>query len=276
MAARSFAVGLKPLMSRNHGSGVRKSKRSPLMYKGLRNAGQSPDEQIHSLLYHFVTGPVVVAFVFLLFAGLEWLRYYRSYRPEPVVYSVVAIIVVVYTTIRMFILWLRVRALKLARDGEKAVGQFLDGLRERGYRIFHDVGGTGFKLEHVLIGPAGIFTVETKTPSKPFRSNPPVIFDGEKIRVNGFKPERDPIMQAKLKANWLREMLTESTGHKFDVRSVVVYPGCSVEWTGPKNRSIWVLNPKWLKSFLDHERLRLSSKDIHLASFHLSRFCHAS
>lgn len=276
MAARSFAVGLKPLMSRNHGIGVGKSKRSPLKYKRLRNAGQSLDEEIHSLLCHFVTGPVVVAFVFLLFAGLEWLRYYRPYRPEPVVYSVVAIIVVVYTIIRMFILWLRVRALKLARDGEKAVGQLLDGLRERGYRIFHDVVGTGFKLEHVLIGPAGIFTVETKTPGKPFRSNPPVIFDGEKVRVNGFEPERNPIIQAKRQANWLRELLAERTGHEFNVRAVIVYPGRSVEWTGPRNRSIWVLNPKWLTSFLDHGPLQLSSDDIHLASFHLSRFCHAS
>lgn len=253
-----------------------KSKRSPLNYKPLRNAGQSPDEQIHGLIYNFVTGPLLVALFFLLFAGLEWLRYYGPYGLEPIVYSVVAIIVVVYTAIHMFMLWARLRALRLARDGEKAVGQFLDELRERGYRIFHDVVGTGFKLDHVLIGPAGVFTVETEMRSKPIKSNPPVIFDGEKIRVNGFKPERDPIMQAKLKANWLREMLTESTGHKFDVRSVVVYPGCSVEWTGPKNRSIWVLNPKWLKSFLDHERLRLSTKDIHLASFHLSRFCHAS
>jgi hypothetical protein len=255
--------------------GMNKPRRSPLKYKPLRNPGESLDELIHGLLYNFVTGPVVVAFFFLLFAGVEWLRYYRPYRPEPVVYSVVAIIVFIYTTFRMVILWPRMRALKLARDGEKAVGPFLDGLRERGYRIFHDVVGKGFNLDHVLIGPAGVFTVATKMHTKPIKGNPPVIFDGEKIRVNGFEPERDPIMQAKRQANWLRELLAESTGHEFDVRPVIVYPGWSVEWTGPKNRSIWVLNPRWLTSFLDHEPLRLSSKDIHLASFHLSRFVRA-
>jgi hypothetical protein len=253
-----------------------KAKRSPVNDKPPRNSGPSLDQQIHSLLCNFVIGPVVVAFFFLLFAGLEWLRYYRPYGPEPVVYSLVAIIVVLYTTIRMFILWPRVRALKLARDGEKTVGQFLEGLRGRGYRIFHDVVGKGFNLDHVLIGPAGVFTVETEIPSKPIRGNARVIFDGARVRVNGGEPERAPIAQAKRRANGLRELLAQSTGHNFDVHSVIVYPGWSVEWTGPKNRSIWVLNPKWLTKFLDHEPLRLTSEDIHLASFHLRRFVRAS
>jgi hypothetical protein len=252
-----------------------KPKHAPLNTKTLPNPGQSLDEEIHSLIYNFVTGPVVVAFFFLLIAGLEWFRYYRPYGPEPVVYSVVAIIIVLYTTIRMFILWLKVRALKLACDGKKTVGQFLEGLRGRGYRIFHDVVGNGLNLDHVLIGPAGVFTIETEIPSKPIRGNPPVIFDGQRIRVNGGEPERAPISQAKRRANRLRELLAQSTGHNFDVRPVIVYPGWSVEWTGPKNRLIWVLNPKWLAKFLDHEPLRLTSEDIHLASFHLTRFVRA-
>jgi len=255
---------------------MNKAKRSPLNHKLLRNPGQSLDEQIHALLHNFVTGPVIVAIFVLVFAGIEWLRYYRPYGPAPEVYSVVAIIVVLYATIRMFMLWTRLRALKFARDGEKTVGQFLEGLRERGYRIFHDVVGKGFSLDHVLIGPAGVFTVETKMGSEPIMGNRRVIFDGARIQINGSEPERGPIVQAKRRANRLRNLLAQSTGHDFDVRPVIVYPGWSVEWTGPKNRSIWVLNPKWLKAFLEHEPLRLSSEDIHLASFHLSRFERAS
>ncbi|MGE5302750.1 MAG: nuclease-related domain-containing protein [Alphaproteobacteria bacterium] len=242
------------------------------MNKPLRNSAQSVDEQIHALVHDFVTGPVVVAFLFLLFTGFEWLRYYRPYGPAPVVYSLVAIIVVLYATIRLFLLWSRVRALKLARDGERAVGQFLEGLRERGYRIFNDVIGKGFSLDHVLIGPAGVFTVEAEVRSRPIRGRARVIFDGARIRVNGGEPDRAPIAQAKRRANRLRELLAQTTGHDFDVRPVIIYPGWSVEWAGPKNRSIWVLNPKWLKAFLEHEPLRLSSDDIHLVSFHLSRF----
>lgn len=44
---------------------------------------------------------------------------------------------------------------------------------------------------------AGIFTVETKTFSKPARGNAKVTFDGENILVNGFRPDRDPVTQAR-------------------------------------------------------------------------------
>jgi hypothetical protein len=251
---------------------MRKLKRLPLNYGRSANPAQSLDEQIHRLVHSFVTGPVVVSFFFLLFAALEWLRYYRPYRPEPIVYSVVAGIVLTSAVIRMLLFWPRVRALKLAREGERAVEHFLDGLRQRGYCIFHHVVGKGFSLDHVLIGPAGIFTVETKIDRRAIRGNTPVIFDGEKIRLNGFEPERDTIVQAKRHANWLRGLLAESTGHEFAVHPVIMYAGCSVEWRGPKSRSIWVLSPKWLTSFLDHEPLRLTWDDIRLASFHLNRF----
>jgi hypothetical protein len=187
------------------------------------------------------------------------------------VYSLGALLVITYTALRIYKAWPRLQALKLSRDGEKAVGQFLEGLRERGYRVFHDVVGDNFNLDHILIGPAGIFAIETKTHSKA-DGNPHVVFDGERILVNGIEPERDQVVQARAQVSWLRELLAESTGRNFEVRGVIVYPGWFVEYTGPKERSLWVLNPKALPTFPDHEPMRLSQEDIQLASFHLSRF----
>ena len=131
--------------------------------------------------------------------------------------------------------------------------------------------GSGFNLDHVLIGPAGVFTVETKTHRKA-SGDARVVFDGETIRIDRLQPDRDPLIQAKAQASWLRELLSESTGRKFEVRSVIVYPGWFVENTGPTERLIWVLNPKALPTFLDHEPLMLSHEDVKLACFHLSRF----
>lgn len=37
-------------------------------------------------------------------------------------------------------------------EGERAVGQFLEQLREQGFHVFHDVVGTGFNVDHVLVG----------------------------------------------------------------------------------------------------------------------------
>jgi hypothetical protein len=89
--------------------------------------------------------------------------------------------------------------------------------------IFHDLIGNDFNVDHVLVGPAGIFTVETKTFSKPARGNAKVTFDGENVLVNGFRPDRDPVTQARAQANWLRNLVLESTGRKVVVRSVVLF-----------------------------------------------------
>lgn len=135
--------------------------------------------------------------------------------------------------------------------------------------------GTDFNIDHVLIGPAGVFTVETKTHSKPSRGDARIVFDGENVHVNGRAPDRNPVIQAKAQAGWLRGLLSESTGRKFDVRPIVVYPGWFVEQKADATRQVWVLEPKALPGFLAHQRETLTSEDVKLASFHLSRFIRA-
>jgi hypothetical protein len=46
---------------------------------------------------------------------------------------------------------------------EELVGETLDGLRERGWFALHDVQLEHGNIDHVLVGPAGIFTIETKS-----------------------------------------------------------------------------------------------------------------
>jgi hypothetical protein len=166
--------------------------------------------------------------------------------------------------------------LRQAINGEKAVGQFLEGVRADGYRVFHDLVGDGFNGDHALIGPRGVFTVETKTWSKPTRGEARINFDGEKITRGKFDPDRDPVIQAQAQAGWLRNLLAESTGRKYAVRPVILFPGWFVEQVPATSRRIWVLNPRQLPDFLRQESNRLSDEDVNLASFHLSRFIRAS
>jgi len=253
---------------------VSKNERSPLKSKPLRNPGQSLDEQIHDLISDYALGPLVFAVVLVLLAVLEWVKYYRSVPPAPILYSFVAMPGIGYALFRFFRVKREWEALRLGRDGEKDVGQKLELLREAGYEVFHDIIGDGFNIDHVVIGPAGIFTVETKTHRKR-TGNPLVIFDGNEVLIDGLEPDRNPVVQAKAQASWLRELLSESTGHKYDVRPVIVYPGWFVDSKGSRNKTIWVLNPKGLPTFLDHEPLQISPEDAQLASYHLSRFVRA-
>src|SRR5688572_11573059 len=181
--------------------------KSPLKAKPLRNPGQSVEEQLYDVVFDRMLQPALLAVMLMMLAGIEWARLYLPAMPNPLLYTVLAVLALGYAALRIVRAWPAIKALKLGRDGERAVGQYLERLREKGYQVFHDVIGDGFNVDHVLIGPGGVFTVETKTFSKPVNGAPKILFDGDTLRVDGFEPDRNPIVQAKAQARWLRKLI---------------------------------------------------------------------
>lgn len=245
--------------------------KSPIKDKPLRHPGQSLEEERRLLIGDTVESPLLMALVFVILALLEWWRYWQNMKPSPELFTIAAVVFVLWAAWRVWRVRKRLRALSQGIEGEKAVGQFLERLRVAGYDVFHDIVASGFNIDHVLIGPAGIFSVETKTWSKPARGDARIQFDGDRLLVNGHPPDRDPVIQAKAQANWLRNLLAESTGRKLDVHPVVLFPGWFIE-SHKGDRGIWVLEPKALPSFLSNSPHRVEPSDVKLASFHLSRF----
>ncbi len=166
------------------------------------------------------------------------------------------------------------KRLRRARDGERAVAEYLDTLREGGHRVFHDVVGTGFNIDHIIVGPKGVFTIETKTLNKREGQNAILRFDGKAVHVGTSMLPDNPVPQALAQVTWLKRTLLESTGKAFAVRPVVVFPGWFVE--ASDRSEVWVLEPKALKGFLEREPLRLSPEDVTLIAFHLKRYIRAT
>jgi hypothetical protein len=246
--------------------------KSPIKDKPLRHPGQSLEEERRKLLEDKLETPAILALFTTVWATMEWWRYYTDFPPNPVIFTLAAVLTIGFAGWRYIKTLPKARALRQGIEGEKAVGQFLERLRENGYLIFHDLVGNGFNIDHAIIGPAGIFTVETKTWSKPVRGEPRIKFDGETLTAAGREPERDPVVQARAQAAWLTSLLAESTGRTLNVFPVVVFPGWFIEQNEGSLRSIWVLEPKALPKFLGRQPQRLKPEDIKLASFHLSRF----
>ena len=254
---------------------ARLSKISPLKDPPLHNPGQSLDARLDELRDRKILLPIITAVFLILLAGLEWLRWYSDTLPQPRVYSFLAIGYAIYVASTIRRSWAHLQAIKLGRDGERAVGQYLEQLRESASSVFHDITGHGFNLDHVVVAAQGIFVVETKTWRKPTRGDAHITFDGSSIRAGGYTPERDPIQQVLAQANWLRDLLKESTGKVFPVKPVIVFPGWFVESAATaeaKKRGLWLLNPKALPSFISAEPLQCEIGDLKLAAYHLSRF----
>ena len=250
--------------------------KSPLKQSPLPNPGSSIDKKINELIDESAVGWIVVSGILFTITVLEWNRYLSPHPPSPLMYTFFFLLTTSFTVYRVITIRKTVKKLRQGRDGEIAVGQFLERCRTQGAQVFHDVPGTGFNLDHVVIDKSGIYIIETKTISKPEKGKAELVFDGKSISCNGLFATEAPIIQVKAGRSWLCDLLTESSGRKLSkqlFRSVVVYPGWFVIPTAAaKSSDVWVLNPKALPSFIGNSAEQLSSEDLNLYSFHLSKY----
>lgn len=247
--------------------------KSPIKNLPVRQPGQSTRETFERLFDNDITPYLMAAGVCCLLAFWEWQRYFFPKPPQPWVLTILAIAAVLFAVRKFQKTIPLARQLKLGAIGEEAVGQFLDEkLRPMGCQVFHDILGESFNVDHIVVGPTGVFAIETKTHSKPAKGACSVRYDGEKITVNGATPGRDPVVQAKAAAKWVSDLIEQTTGRRFFVQPIVLYPGWFVETTKP-NVDVLVLNdtvtPTFIKNARNHQ---LSSEDISLISFHLKRY----
>ena len=128
----------------------------------------------------------------------------------------------------------RIRALRLGYECELAVGQELDLLMLDGFRVFHDIPAGKFNIDHVVVGPTGVFAVETKGRSKMAakgdsgkKQYKPTYSDGVLLFPNG--KDAHAVPQAIRQAKWVSAWLTEATGDPINAQPVVVLPGWFVE-----------------------------------------------
>lgn len=247
--------------------------RSPLKDKPLRNPAQSLDEEIAYLVDDVAVSYIVVTVLAGVLAMLEWIRWYMEQPYSPITYTVLAVIVLGVSLYKLFKIRAKLKLLKLGRDGEKAVGQYLELLRESGYRVFHDIVGDSFNIDHVVICEHGVFTIETKTYSKPVGGEAKILVNGKRLVINGFNND-DIAIQAKAEAGWLKELLLESTGRKVDVHPVVVFPGWYIDSKGA-DRDIWVLNPKALPTYIKNAPKVYTKEEVMLFTYHVSRYIRA-
>jgi hypothetical protein len=250
-----------------------KTTKSPIKERPLRYAGQSLDAKIDDLFTDKILPYFMYALLVVMLAGYEWWRYYKNNPPSPKTTTVFAALVLVFVAFKINKAFKEVKSLRLGRAGERMVGECLDALREDGHRIFHDILGDNFNLDHVIVSTKGIFVIETKTYSKPVKGDDKIRYDGEQIIIAGRKPATEPLVEVTAAANWLRKILKESTGKDYSIKPVVVFPGWFVETKEDGWKSaVWVMNPKALQTFIDNEKDKISHDDMMLATFHLSRY----
>jgi hypothetical protein len=160
------------------------------------------------------------------------------------------------------------RRLNRGEHGERHVADVLEDLRSDGYKPIHDIVGKNFNVDHVLVGPAGVFAIETK-----FRSGQGEITfrNGETLVVGGIPEEKDCLKQARASAKAVSQLIIENCGRREWVTPLLLFVG---DWRVKKDwreTTVRVLTPDRLRRYIRSQQPRLRPSEIELIASHLER-----
>jgi hypothetical protein len=164
---------------------------------------------------------------------------------------------------------------RLGFDGERFVGEELNQLVARQFEVYHDVPFDGFNIDHVLVGPPGVFSVETKTRRKPINElgnkEYRVEFDGAYIRWP-WGTDTKSLDQAARNAQTLAQWLSGAVGESVPVTAILTLPGWMVD-RKKASKGVHVLNPKEIVSLVDGQPASINENLIRRIRYQLDQKC---
>ncbi len=107
---------------------------------------------------------------------------------------------------------------RIGADGEEAIGARLDKLEGDGWQVLHavPVGKRGSDIDHVLIGPGGVYTINTKN-----HPGGRVWVHQHAVKVNG--QTTDYLRNSRFEAARAERFLTAAVGFPVIVRPVLIF-----------------------------------------------------
>ncbi len=134
--------------------------------------------------------------------------------------------------------------------GEEQVGELLEGLGEKGWRVVHDASLGRGNVDHILIGPGGVFTVETKSHPGPVRVG----------RMHG-----SVLGQAQAQRKAIEAIVEEH------VEPLVVFSRAWVDRPLSRRKGVRVVPARMLLSYVDRQPERLDGQAVARAHARLAR-----
>ncbi|HEX2100294.1 MAG TPA: nuclease-related domain-containing protein, partial [Candidatus Synoicihabitans sp.] len=206
-----------------------------------RGPGESLRRQIDRIDNRLLQRAVFAFLAPLAASGaLAWITTHLYDRTQ-----IVALVAVLITLLG--VLWWIGRSLSRLLDawrnrylgyfGERVVAEALEPLKAHAHHVFHDVPagdrGRRFNLDHVVVGPGGVFAVETKTrrqglgPTRVGVASHEIIYDGKNLSYP-WGEDRHGLETARERAEWLGRWLQRELEMEIPVHPILTFPGWTV------------------------------------------------
>lgn len=149
-------------------------------------------------------------------------------------------------------LWPERIQLRRAIDAQTATAQSLALLMRQDYWVFHDVHVGDHRINHLLLGPRGVFCVDTKARRVPRRwgwtgprpkARAQVAFDGHRLHFPDWN-ETETLEDVEFQADWIKGWLADAAGEPetaIPTYAAIALPGWRVAATHWKR--LIVFNP---------------------------------
>lgn len=220
------------------------NRRNPLTSGLLRGPGHTLREQLDDARLDMM-GYVSVSSAMPLFAAALYFAYRELSVPNAPKWWFFALLgfgALAFGAYKIVRLVERARNLRLGLEAETAVGEELNLLMKQGFGVFHDIpGDKAFNVDHVVVGPNGVFAIETKGRAKLARKGDKSAYSVELRDERLHFPDwagREPLDQATRNADWLRKWLSSAVGEPISVKPVLVFPGWMVERKGKSDVAV--------------------------------------
>lgn len=138
--------------------------------------------------------------------------------------------------------------------GEERVSNLLSNLSDR-YHVFNDFAAGPYHVDHVVVGPAGVFAIETKY------WNGRVTIEEGRILADGVKPSRPPLVQVQREAAAVKNEL-EKAGWCGAVTPILVFASDSFVSRIAELNGVVVLNSSEIEKSFSTERIIIAQDEL--------------
>jgi hypothetical protein len=233
-----------------------------------RRAGESISEERERRVFDKLPAIVFLPFLFWFLFLITELEQSNPTLRRPVFWLIFAVILTILSAVWLWRLFPIARRFNRGERGERHVADVLEELRSDGYKPIHDIVGDGFNVDHVIVGPGGVFAIETK-----YRSGQGEITfrNGEGVFVGDRLEEKDCLKQARGSAKTVSQLIAENCGRREWVTPIVVFVGdwkIRNEWRDTDTR---VFTPDGLLRYIRNQQPQFTRNEIQLIASHLER-----
>ena len=239
------------------------------------NDSQFIDQAIQTKLSDQFRPYYLICAMLFIFTMLEWYRWHEGLPPLPFIMSILFLVSAVIAYFKQQQFKQELGFLSYGKQGEKSISEYIKELSNKNsLRVFRDVKIEGNLCSYVLCTRFGVLVIEVIDLPAPQNGEAIVTYRENKLTLNGYSMDRDPVSELKQSCGVMQKILQKSSNNQFTIYGVLAFPNWYVK--SHDISSIKIINPRQLMDVYENLLDDNVGVDQGVASYHLNKYLRAN